>query len=279
MRELAFDRGRQAGDDHEAGSPGFEPLDELVVVKPFVRADDHQPHPGGGLGEARPEQVERPAGRMGIARPQLSMPEVLGSALEAEQRVIRRPASLDRVVPDPGLLLLAVDDEDRRVDVEDQARWRVWARRHPREEAVVQQAQLGERRRCHAEQEAPQRGGIRVGAQPGQILEHAVLTQQLGGLDAFQAQDHRVEQRQQRLAEAVAVVALLHADRLAKGSLQSNPAQESMDEVRAAVVRQRVGAEVDDQRSWSLGHCVQPYPRGSFRRNRGLASFSRIQAA
>lgn len=37
VRQLAFDRGRQAGNDGEPGPLGFEPLDQRMVVKPFVR--------------------------------------------------------------------------------------------------------------------------------------------------------------------------------------------------------------------------------------------------
>ena len=80
--QLALDRSREAGDDHEPGPLRFESLDQRVVVKPFVRADYHQPNPGGNLREACREQNARPTGGMGIARPQLAMPEVLAPALE-----------------------------------------------------------------------------------------------------------------------------------------------------------------------------------------------------
>lgn len=90
MRQLAFDRACQAGDDHKPGPLYFEPLDQRVVVKPFVRADNRQPDPRWPLGETCREQVERPTGGMGIARPQLAVPAVRAPALETEQRVIRR---------------------------------------------------------------------------------------------------------------------------------------------------------------------------------------------
>ena len=67
MRELAFDRGRQAGDDHEASPPGLQPFDDLVVVKPFVGTENRQPDPRWPLCETRCEQVECPTGGMGVA--------------------------------------------------------------------------------------------------------------------------------------------------------------------------------------------------------------------
>lgn len=128
-------------------------------------------------------------------------------------------------------------------------------------------AQLGEHRRRDAQQESPQCGRIRRGAQTREVLEYAVLPEQLGRLDAFQFEDHRIEHGEPRFADAVAVVALLHPDGLSKGTLETNPTEKPLDEVRPAVVGQRVGAEVEKQISGSLDHCVQPYPRGRVRRN------------
>ena len=113
-RQLAFDRGCQASDAHEAGSLLFEPLDQRMVVNPFVHADDHQPDPGRNLCETGLQEVERPAGGMGIAGPQFAMPEVLALALETEQGMIGGAAALDRVVADPCLFLFARDSKKRR---------------------------------------------------------------------------------------------------------------------------------------------------------------------
>ena len=138
---------------------------------------------------------------------------------------------------------------------------------------------LGERRRRRAQQESPQGRWIRISVQTREVLEHAVLPQQLGRLDALQPEDHRIQHREQRFADAVAVVALLDADCLSEGTLETNPTQESIDEVHPAVVSQRVGAEIENQISGSLGHCVQPYPWGRVRRNGQALSVFRIQAA
>lgn len=269
VRQLAFDGGRQARDDHEAGSLPFEPFDQRVVVKAFVRADNHQPDPGRNLRETRREQVEGPAGGMGIARPQLPMPEVLGPPLEAEQRVVRWSAALDRVVPDPSRLLLAVDNEDGRIDIEDQPRRPVWAGGHPRQEPVVHGSQLGQCRRCHPQQESPQRRRIWIGVEPREVLEHAVLSQQLSRLDPFQSQDHRIEQREQHLADAVAVVSLHHADIHGQRVLEPNPREEPMEQIDTTIMGQCLGPKRDRKIPWSLGHRSEPYPWGSLHCKRG----------
>ena len=263
VRQLAFDGGRPARDDHEAGSLPFEPLDQRVVVKPFVRADNHQPDPGRNLRETRREQVEGPAGGMGIARPQFAMPEVLGPSLEAEQRVVRRSAALDRVVADPCPVLVAIDHQDSGVDIEDQPRRPVWAGRHPRKKAVVQGAQLGQRRRRHPQQEAPQGRRIRIGVEPREVLEHAVLSQQLRCLDPFQSQDHRIEQREQHFADAVVGVSLHHAYIHGHRILEPDPRKEPMEQIDTTVMGQCLGPKRDRKIPRSLRHRSEPYPRGS----------------
>jgi len=262
---LRFDRARQSSHDHEAGPPRLEPLDQLVVVNPFVCADDPQSDPGRHLGEAGREEVERPTGGMRIARPQLAVPEVFALTFEAEQRVIRRPPPLDRVVPDPGLLRLSVDDQHGGVHIEDEPPRRPGLARHPAQKTVVQGAHLGQGRRGHAQQEATQGAGIRVARQPGQVLEHAVLPQQLRGLDPFEPEDHRVEQREEHLPDAVAMIALDHPHLQGHRMLEADSRQKSMEEVDSAVVRQAPGTEGHGNSPWSPRHHTEPYPWGSFR--------------
>ena len=271
-RQFGFDGAGQAGDDHKASLVRLQPLDQLVVVKPFVRADDHQPDPGRDLREAGGKEVERPAGRMGVPGPQLAMPEVLAAALEAEQRVIRWSPPLDRVVANLGLLLLAVEHEHGRVDIEDQSRWRAWSRGHTHEEAIVQPAQLGQRRWRHAQQESPQRGRIWIGVQPREVLEHAVLPQQLSRLDPFESQDHRVQQGEQHLAPAVAVVPLDQADIRGHRVLEPDPREKPMQKIDTTVVGQALGPERDSKIPWSFWHHSEPYPRGSIHCNKGNPS-------
>ena len=263
VRQVAFDGRRQARDDHEAGALPFEPLDQRMVVQPLVRTDNHQPDPGWNLRETRREQVEGPAGGRGIARPQFAMPEVLGPSLEAAQRVVRRSAALDRIVADPCSRLVAIGHQDRGVDSEDQPRGPVWACRHPRKKAVVHGAPLGQRRRRPPQQESPQGRRSRIGVEPREVLEHAVLSQPLRRLDPFQPQDHRIEQRQQPLADAVAVVALHHADIHGHRVLEPDPREEPMEQIDTTGMGQCLGLKRDRKIPRSLRHRSEPYPWGS----------------
>lgn len=265
VRQLAFDRGRQASDDHKPGPPGFEPLDQRVVVKPFVRADNHQSDSGGNLREAGGEEVACPAGRMDIARPQFPMPEVFAPALEAEQGVIRRSPTLDRVVADLGVFLVAVEHEHGRVDIEDQPCGHTRLAGHLVQNAIVKGAQLWQSSRGHSQEEPPKRGRIGVARQAGQVLKHAVLPQQVSRFEPFEAKDHRIEHRQKHLAEAVTIVPLNQSDLSGEAGFEANPRQEPMQEVDAAVMRQRRGAKPDRELPRSSGHRTESYRFGSFR--------------
>ena len=56
---------------------------------------------------------------MSIPRARFSMPEVFGNSVEREEGVIRRFSPLLGVVTDPSHLLLAIEDEDGRLQIED----------------------------------------------------------------------------------------------------------------------------------------------------------------
>ncbi len=79
---------------------------------------------------------------------------------------------------------------------------------HPVEKPVVQRPQLWQGGGSHAQQKPPECRRIGITRQTGEVLKHAILAQQLGCLDPFQPEDHRVEQREQHLAHAVAIVPL-----------------------------------------------------------------------
>ena len=79
--------------------PSFlQPLDDLVVVKPFVGTDYHVSDPGRDLDKAGLEEFQGTRRSMHISGAQLLMPEVLRLSLETKQRMIRWPSMLGGVV-------------------------------------------------------------------------------------------------------------------------------------------------------------------------------------
>jgi hypothetical protein len=133
--------------------------------------------PAGNLRHARGEQVQRSAGSMNIARPQLPVPEVLALALETEQWVIRGTPPLDRVVTAPRLLLLTVDDKHGGVDIEDQSRRAVRRDRHALKKPIVQRSQPWECDGGNTQQKTSQCRCVGIARQAGEVLKDTILAQ------------------------------------------------------------------------------------------------------
>jgi hypothetical protein len=133
------------------------------------------------------------------------------------------------------------------------------------EKAIVNTPDLGRDRWRGPQQKATERGRVGVARQPGQILKDAVLPQQLGGLDALQSEDHRVQQGEQHLADGVAVVPLDPAHLAGHGIAKANPRHEARHEVDAAIVRPGPRTESDREVSRSPWHGSQSYRNGSVR--------------
>jgi hypothetical protein len=201
---------------------------------------------------------------MRIPRSQFPVPIVFALPLEAEQRMIGGTAAFDRVVTDAGVLLVPIEHQHRGVDIEEESCRSLRSLAHALEKSIVQSAQPRQHCRRCTQQEPPQRGGIRVRRQAGEILEDAVLSEQLSGLESLQPQDHRIDRGQQHLADAVAVVPLLHTNRLRDCVLEADPREKPRHQIDATVVRQVLRAEIDRKLSRASGHHSKPYLKGSF---------------
>ena len=90
------------------------------------------------------------------------------------------------------------------------------------------------------------------------------MPQQLRGLEPFEPEDHRVQQRQQHLANAVTVVALPDTNMLCDRALESNAGQEPMQQVDPAVVRQILRTKRDSELTRSATHYTESYLLSSF---------------
>ncbi|MBI4426137.1 MAG: hypothetical protein HY567_01025 [Candidatus Kerfeldbacteria bacterium] len=242
----------------------LDPLDERAVVKPLVCSDNHALAWVGALGKASLQQSHYTASGVRIAWSQFSVPVIFALSLEAQQRMIGGTTPLDGVVADARLFLFAIEHQHRGVDVENESRRQVRAAAHASQKFVVQHAQTRQHLRRCAQQKSSQAGRVRITGQPRQVLEHPVLPQQLRSLEPFEPKDHRVEQRQQHLANAVTVVALPDTNMLCDRALESNAGQKPMQQVDTAIVRQILRAKRDGELTRSATHYTEPYLLSSF---------------
>jgi len=235
-----------------------------MVVKSLVCPHNHALSRIGALGKAGLQQSLDPTGGVGVAGPQLPVPVILALALEAQQGVIGRSTALDRVVTDSGVLLLTVENQYGRVHIEQQSSRPMRSIGHAFEEFVVQRTQARQHLRCCAQQKPAQACCLRIVRQSRQILEDAILSQQLCRLESFEAEDHRIEERQQHLADAVAIVALREMKLVCDGALESDLGEKAMQQIDAAVVRQVLRTEFDCKFSGSPGSQDESYLLSSF---------------
>src|SRR5512132_2431379 len=250
VSQLAFDRSGESGDDDKASFALLQTLDDPVVVKPFVGADDHRSDFRRDLGKTGFEQIQGAAGRVNISGAQLPMPEVFGSSLEAKQRMIRAPSMLGGIVADFCPLLFSVNHEDCRIEIQNQARRQMRFADHPSQEAVVELAQSYQSLGCHAQQETSEGGGVGVGRQSAQVPKDAVVLQELCGLDSFETKNDRVQDCQQQFADGVAIVPLGQGHVFGDRCFEADTSQETMQQIDATEVCEPYRAKGARQFSW-----------------------------
>ena len=180
--------------------------------------------------------------------------------------MVRAAAPLGGIVAAPGLLLLAVDHDHGGVYIEHEAAPPV-GREHPATEPIVQPAQLGQGLPAQPEEKPAQRRGIRIGGQPRELLEDAIAGQQVCAFQPLEPEEHRIEQRQQHLSDAVARIALWEAHTGRQGFPQAETGEEPVQKIHATEVRKAARTEAETHVAGSFGHDAQPYLLVSYHSN------------
>ena len=173
------------------------------------------------------------------------MPEISGLPFEAHQGMVRGAAPLARIVAQARFLLVPVQGQHRRVQVEQHAAQLLGTLTQLREQAIVQPAELGQPAQREAAEESAQRSRIRIGGQPDERLEDAVPAQQLGRFETPQAEDDWIQERQQHFRDGVTIVALRESHSIAKALAQAQPVEESMEQKHPTIPSQAVACERD----------------------------------
>ncbi len=211
---------------------------------------------------------------MNISGTQLPMPEIFGSPLEAKQWMIRASSTLGGIVADFCALLFSVDYKNCRIEIENQARRQMGLGDHPGQVAVVELAQPGQNLGCHTQQETSEGAGIGISRQSAQVPKDPILLQELCGLDSFETKNDRIEDRQQQLANGVAIVALNKAKICCNRILDANASQKTMKQIDSAIMGESLVPKADEQFSRSFGHRGEPYLISSFHRKDGKSNFA-----
>jgi hypothetical protein len=257
--EPPLDRPGEARHHHVLRAAGLQRLDDLVIEEGGIGPDAHLPDLHWQLGPRLGQQRERDRRYVGVAWMEAGGPHVPCRPLEAKQGQVRGAAPLLRIEADGSLLLAAVDGEHRRVEIEDHPRLGGHLGAERCAVPVVQPHEAGEPyAAAEAMQEPAERGCLRVAGEPHQVLEHAIAAQGLRRLDPTEAEDQRVEQRHEHLADPVTVVALGELDVPLQGGPHPESLEKSLDEEQPAEVRQPGGSEDNAEFPRSSGHFREP---------------------
>src|SRR5260370_6475012 len=257
----------QLGSDHKASLSLLQPGNGLVIVETLVGTDDNLSYSGGDLGKASLEEIANSGRRISMTWTQLPTPEVLRLSFETEQRMVRSASRLEGLVTNICGFLFSVNDQRRGIQIENQTPGPARPDAHLGQEAIVEPAQPRQRLRCHPQEKPSQGRGIRVVRQAAQVLKDTIGLHQVRDLDPFQTEDHRINDRQQQFADAVAIVPLgqpnLHCDRF----LEPNSSQEAVQQIDATIMCQAAVPESYREFSLSFWHYNQSYLSGSFHCN------------
>lgn len=279
MAQFPFNRSVQFSHEDKLGMMSLNPFNELMIVEPFIGADQNGSDPLGNLGETSGQKIGYSGGGMGITGPEFSMPEVFGDTLETEKRVIGRSTPFHGIVADPGSFLFSVDGQDRRVDVEDKTWGNVGARCHAEQKSVVQRSKFEKCGGSQAQKETPEGRRVWIGREACQILKDAVVSQQLCGFETFDPQHHGIQDGKQHLTDAVVVVPLFPGDIFGKRGLETDAAQETVQQVDTPIVGQGVFTERNGQIARAPWHGNESYFLSSFHSSTQISGQARGNTA
>ena len=241
LLRLNFDWSIFFGHNHVTAVRIVEELDSSLSVKSGICAKTNAT--SGDIrwrfGQTNLQERDDSSGGMSVARSQRSMPEFLPMRFEAKQGMIRPASFLFGIVSNPSSLLLAVNRDHHRIDVEGQTRGLLGQFPQISPQTVVQSGQLPNRLRTQSFQKYSQCRLIREALQSQNLQKKSVVLQYLGLVDALESHDDRIQQSQDQFGRMVLGLMgriipiqtlldlFLEADLFAKTMNQGHPAKMS----------------------------------------------------
>jgi len=183
-----------------------------------------------------------------------SFPDIARLPLETEEGLIGGTPSLLGVEPDFGPLLVAIDRQDLGIQVEEDGGEGSGLHEKMTSPSIVEISEGGEAPGAEALQKSPQGGGVGIGGKAGQILEDTVLLQEEVGLDPSQSEEDRIENRQDRIADGIPMVALVEANGASQGTAKFHFLEKLLQKVQPTEVGQHVVFEGDFDISMAFSH-------------------------
>ena len=182
------------------------------------------------------------------------MPELLAMGFETKQRVIRTPSFLPRVVTQTSALLVAIERQHHRIQIEEDTRRGRGQSEKLLAQLIVQAHQLTNGLRRKSLQESPQCGLVGKALQPQQRQKRTVVLKNLGLIDAAQSGHERIQQSQDQVARLIFPEPLRDLQTILQPPAQAEPVAKSLDQHHPAEVSQAVVGEGKTQSFQAFWH-------------------------
>jgi hypothetical protein len=214
----------------------------------------------GSLVQAYLQKFDGSGRRSSVARTQSSVPEFLAMRFETEERMIRSSSRLFGIVADSSPLLFAINSNDYRIQIENQAGAFVGQSPKVSSQAVVKPRQLTNRLRTQPFQKPPQSRLIRKTAQSQNLQKESIVLQNLGLVDTLQPHNNGVEQCQDQLGRMVLglIVRIMPFQTLLDSFLEIDFLAKTMNQKHPSEVSQMASSEENLDISATFGHGTQP---------------------
>lgn len=254
-------------DDNDIAA--FLPIEEfhrLLAVIPGIhaKADTRSGNGLGRLGQADFEEWDEPRGGGRVAWAQGAVPEFLASGLETKLGMVGAPAVLFGVVAHPGSLVLAVDDDDRGIDVEDQAVAHTGQSEQVNSQAVVKPDKLPDSFWRETFEEPPQTGLIGETIEPQHFQEGSVVLQDFCFVDAPESHDDGEHQGKEEFGGMVGRASLAGLNIALQQAAQAKFVAKTLDQPHSAEVSNVGFLECNRDFSGTFWHLTESTLLGSF---------------
>jgi len=203
------------------------------------------------------QELDGSGRRSSVSGTQSSMPEFLAMRFETEERMIGSSSWLLGIVANSSTLLLAVNSNYYRIQIENQAGAFVGQTPKVSSQAVVKPRQLANRLRIQSFQKPAQSCLIRKTTQSQNLQEETVVLQDFGLVDTFQSHNNGVQQCQNQLGRMIFLVLRRKADRFLQKLFESKLLAKTVNQEHSTVMRQMAASEENFDFAMSFWHNTQ----------------------
>src|SRR6059036_279985 len=210
--------------------------------------------PRGNFFHTAPDQSASPRVGSRVAGAQRPVPKLLAVSFKAQQRMIGGASFLLGIVAQSGALLLSIEGEDHRVEVEDQTRSGLGQGGQLRPELIMQARDLPDSFSREAAQKATQGGFVRKFLEADQRKKQSIVMEDLSFVHAGQSSDQNIEKHQDQIGRMISGPIRRVFENAFQSAAQTELVTKALDQEQTTEVRERLCLERKTQCWQAFSH-------------------------